>query len=68
MRNRPCGRDDYRFGEALTLVTRELQRVRTRRLTKSRLEQVKEQIKGQFLLGLESMASRMNCAGTTAAS
>ncbi|MBI4720337.1 MAG: insulinase family protein [Chitinivibrionia bacterium] len=52
--------DKKRLGEALRLVFREFERVRSRRLTKSRLDQVKEQIKGQFLLGLESMTSRMN--------
>jgi predicted Zn-dependent peptidase len=52
--------DKKRLGEALRLVFREFERVRSRRLTISRLDQVKEQIKGQFLLGLESMTSRMN--------
>jgi predicted Zn-dependent peptidase len=52
--------DKNRLGEAWNIVQRELNRVSTKRLSSTRLEQIKSQMRGQFSLSLESTASRMS--------
>lgn len=46
--------------KAMEIIRREFAKVRKNRLPKVRVEQVKEQIKGQMILGMESTYSRMS--------
>ncbi|MDH4035523.1 MAG: insulinase family protein, partial [candidate division Zixibacteria bacterium] len=52
--------DKDRLGEAYSIVKKELSRVSKRRLSSARLDQIKNQMRGQFSLSLESTASRMS--------
>lgn len=49
--------------EALDITLKEIRRLTKRRLAVDRLEQVKEQLKGQLMIGMESTAARMNRLG-----
>ena len=49
--------------DALGLITEEVQRMFTDRITPSQLSKAKEQLKSSFLLSLESAASRMSSIG-----
>lgn len=52
--------DKNRLGEAYNIVRKELRRVTTKRMSSARLDQIKNQMRGQFSLSLESTASRMS--------
>lgn len=52
--------DKNRLGQAYNIVRKELRRVSTRRMSSTRLDQIKNQMRGQFSLSLESTASRMS--------
>ncbi len=52
--------DKDRLHEAYDVVARELRKVRKGRLSATRLDRIKNQVRGQFSLSLESTASRMS--------
>jgi len=52
--------DKGRLGQALQITLRELRRVTRTPIPSERLEQVKQQLKGQLVIGMESTAARMN--------
>lgn len=54
------GTDREKLEQAVSIILREFSRLKKTRLPDSRLKTVKEQIKGQLTLGLESTSSRMN--------
>ena len=51
--------------EVMKLISQEVQGMFTDRITKQQLAKAKEQLKSNFLLSLESAASRMNSIGRT---
>jgi len=51
--------------DALTLITEEVRRMFTDRVTEAQLAKTREQLKSNFLLSLESAANRMNSIGRT---
>ena len=53
-----------RFGEILEIVSREIERVKKEGLSERDLSEIKEQMKGNLLLSLESTNSRMNKLAT----
>jgi len=53
------GTDKARLAEAYSVVERELKKVRRRRLTSQQLDEVKNQVRGQIGLSLESTPARM---------
>lgn len=55
--------DKNSLGMALKITLDEIRRMAKRRLPAERLEQIKEQLKGQLMIGMESTAARMNRLG-----
>jgi predicted Zn-dependent peptidase len=55
--------DKNSLGMALKITLDEIRRMAKRRLSSERLEQIKEQLKGQLMIGMESTAARMNRLG-----
>ena len=53
------GTGEEKFEQVLDLIMAELRRLRTERITEQELHAAKEQIKGNFLLGMESTDNRM---------
>ena len=51
------------LGEAMQLIGQETRRMLTDRITEEQLKKVKEQLKSNYLLSLENVASRMNSIG-----
>jgi predicted Zn-dependent peptidase len=54
------GTDEKHVKQALEIILAEFERVRKRRLSNSKLDTIKGQMKGQLVLGMESTANRMN--------
>ncbi|GAB4371252.1 MAG: pitrilysin family protein [Calditrichia bacterium] len=54
------GTDKNKTDKALNLLEREIQRLKTKPVSQKELKQVKTQVKGNLLLGLESTARRMS--------
>lgn len=52
--------DDRYLSKAMAIIRREFAKVRRNRLPKLRLDQVKAQLKGQMILGMESTYHRMS--------
>ena len=52
--------DRSNLARSLQLVLREIRRVKKNRLSATRLRQVKQQLKGQLALGMESTTAKMN--------
>jgi len=52
--------DKRRLAEAYAIVERELKKVRNRRLTSAQLDKIKNQVRGQIGLSLESTPARMS--------
>ncbi len=55
-----AGTDKQHVARALQIMLKELDRVKHRRLPSAALNQLKAQMKGQMMLGMESTSSRMN--------
>ena len=49
--------------EVMNLVSREIKNLREGKLSKGEVDKVKEQLKGNYVLGLESTSSRMSAIG-----
>ncbi len=58
------GTDRKNIDNAVELVYRELERLKTRMVSRSELARTKAQIKGTMMLGLENMSSRMMRLGS----
>lgn len=54
------GTDKEHVAEAVAIVLQELERLKNRRLSKMRLQAIKDQLQGQLTLGMESTAAHMN--------
>jgi predicted Zn-dependent peptidase len=54
------GSDVNQLGKAVNIILAETGRLKKRKLPELRLNQVKQQLKGQITLGMESTSSRMN--------
>ena len=54
------GTDKNKKDRALRLLDREIAKLRTKPITESELKQVKAQVKGNIVLGLESTMRRMS--------
>jgi len=52
--------DKDRLPEALAVINKQFDQVRSKKISPARLTQVKEQLKGQMMLSLESTAAKMN--------
>ncbi len=57
------GAERKRLGEALMTTFKELAKVKIKKLTPAKLDEVKTQIKGSLVLAMESSGSRMNRLG-----
>ncbi len=57
------GTDKGHVEKAFDIIQAEIKRVKTRKLSSQRLTQIKNQLKGHLILGMESTASRMNRLG-----
>nr|MBN2277938.1 insulinase family protein [candidate division Zixibacteria bacterium] len=55
--------DRSRLNEALETMLREFHKMKTRRLSRTTIEKIKDQLKGSLLLGQESTQGRMNRLG-----
>lgn len=55
--------DKHSVGKALGITLDEIRRLTKRRLPAERLDQVKQQLKGQLMIGMESTAARMSRLG-----
>jgi predicted Zn-dependent peptidase len=51
--------------EVLSLISQEVRRMFTDKITKEQLSKAREQLKSNFLLSLENAANRMNSIGRT---
>lgn len=49
--------------EVVKIIMQEINEIRTNKLTKSEIDKTKEQLKGNFILGLEGTGSRMTAIG-----
>lgn len=58
-----AGMNPEHLEEVITLVNKEIKILCTEGITKDELEKSKEQLKGSYILGLESTSSRMNSNG-----
>ncbi|MFZ5980863.1 MAG: hypothetical protein ACOYVF_09560, partial [Candidatus Zixiibacteriota bacterium] len=54
------GTDSTRIREGHDIILKEIGKVKRNRLSLSRLVQIKTQLKGNLLLGMESISNRMN--------
>jgi len=54
------GTDDQRLRQAFELIMKELKLARKRKISGSLLEQIKAQLKGHLILGMESTSGRMS--------
>jgi predicted Zn-dependent peptidase len=59
------GTDRKNIGNATELVYRELERLKTKLVSRAELARTKSQIKGTMMLGLENMSSRMMRLGSS---
>jgi predicted Zn-dependent peptidase len=55
--------DKKRVTDAVNIVMDELGKIRRRKLSQSKLDMIKAQIKGNLIIGMESTAGRMNRLG-----
>ncbi len=55
-----AGTDKLHVAQSLEIMLKEMERIRKRRLPTRVLDQIKAQMKGQMMLGMESTSSRMN--------
>ncbi len=58
-----AGMNPEHFEKVLYLIIEEIRKIISKGITKDELEKSKEQLKGSFILGLESTSSRMNSIG-----
>lgn len=58
-----AGMNPEHFEKVLYLINEETKKIISKGITKDDLEKSKEQLKGNFILGLESTSSRMNSIG-----
>jgi len=54
------GTDKRHVAQSLDILLKEMERIKKRRLPTAALDQIKAQMKGQMMLGMESTSSRMN--------
>jgi len=60
-----AGTGEKQAGEVLSRMVEEMERVRKNGVTKEELDRCRDQLKGSYLLGMESTGSRMNALGKT---
>jgi predicted Zn-dependent peptidase len=54
------GTDKRNVKKAMSAVVHEIERLKSEKLTKDEIDKIKEQLKGNLMLGLENTSSRMN--------